>query len=199
MRIYIYIYIYIHTYTHTYMYIYMYIYTFIHTYLYVCVYMYIHAVRGLCFFNAEIKTRNLFASCRVFHRLLISRLKYKFAVSLQAPLSFISVSLKQALLQKITHILISAFRAPTRGLESSFCCCTAGQGLAQKEHFFHRQRWATCQETAVGDLPGICVYVYMCMCVYVYVCMYVCMHACKHACMYVCMYLCMYVCMYVGR
>ena len=35
---------------------------------------------------------------------------------------------------------IFASETPNRGLESSFCCWTAGQGLAQKECLSHRHR-----------------------------------------------------------
>ena len=33
-----------------------------------------------------------------------------------------------------------AFRTPNQGLESSFCCWSAGQSLAQKEHVFHKHQ-----------------------------------------------------------
>ena len=52
------------------------------------------------------------------------------------PSSHTNVSEKETLLRKIMHIGISAFRAPNQGPESSFRCRTAGQGLAQNEHFF---------------------------------------------------------------
>ena len=41
----------------------------------------------------------------------------------------------KTLLRKMIHTGTSAFGAPNQGLESSFCCWTAGQGLAQKECF----------------------------------------------------------------
>ena len=47
----------------------------------------------------------------------------------------IPVSVQKTLLRKIIHIGILVFRSPNQGLESSFCCWTAGQGLAQKERF----------------------------------------------------------------
>ena len=43
---------------------------------------------------------------------------------------------RKTLLRKIIHIGTLAFGAPTRGLGSSFCLRTAGQGLAQKELIF---------------------------------------------------------------
>ena len=51
------------------------------------------------------------------------------------------MSVNEALLMKMMHIGILACRAPNQGLESSFCCWTAGQGLARKEHAFHRRRY----------------------------------------------------------
>ena len=48
----------------------------------------------------------------------------------------VSVVETKTLLWNIIHIGQLAFRAPHQGLESSFCCWTAGQGLAQKECFF---------------------------------------------------------------
>ena len=47
-------------------------------------------------------------------------------------------SAKETLPRRRTHIGTSAFGAPNQVLESSFCCWTAGQGLAQKECCFHR-------------------------------------------------------------
>ena len=55
--------------------------------------------------------------------------------------TLLSVSVKKTLLQKMIQVGISVFRAPNQGLESSFCCWTAGQGLAQKECYFHRHRY----------------------------------------------------------
>ena len=47
-----------------------------------------------------------------------------------------SVSVKKPLLQRRGPLGRWAFEAPNQGLGSSFCCWTAGQGLAPKECFF---------------------------------------------------------------
>ena len=46
---------------------------------------------------------------------------------------------ERTLLRNRRHTGAIAFRAPAQGLESSFCCWTAGQGLAQKEHAIFRR------------------------------------------------------------
>ena len=50
------------------------------------------------------------------------------------------VSVKKKLLRMGKHVGVLAFRAPTQGLESCFCCWTAKQGLAPKECLFHGHR-----------------------------------------------------------
>ena len=53
---------------------------------------------------------------------------------MMAPITLVSV--KKALLQKMIHVGISAFRAPNQGLGSSLCCWVAGHGLAEKKCLF---------------------------------------------------------------
>ena len=48
---------------------------------------------------------------------------------------------EKTLLRKVINLGILAFRAPNRGLESSFCRWVAGQGLAEKGYFDHKRRY----------------------------------------------------------
>ena len=50
---------------------------------------------------------------------------------------------EKTLLRRRIHVKLLVSRTPNRGLESSFCCWTAGQGLAQKECLFHRHQYET--------------------------------------------------------
>ena len=47
--------------------------------------------------------------------------------------TYVPVSVKKTLLRRGVHIGRFALRAPNQGLESSFCCRIAGQGLVQKD------------------------------------------------------------------
>ena len=98
------------------------------------------------------------------------------------------VSVKKTFLQKMIHLGISYFRAPTHGLESSFCCWTAGQGLAEKECFLRdtgmneprggSASQGSCASALLDAGTGLRIYcvsmLYVCCCVCMYVCMYVC-------------------------
>ena len=48
---------------------------------------------------------------------------------------------EKTFLRRRRHVNELASKIPNRGLESSFCCWTAGQGLARKELLFHRHRY----------------------------------------------------------
>ena len=52
----------------------------------------------------------------------------------------IPVCLNKTLLRRRRHVKMLASGTPNQGPESSFCCWTAGQGLAQKECILHRHR-----------------------------------------------------------
>ena len=48
---------------------------------------------------------------------------------------------EKTLLRRRIHVKLLASKTPNQGLESSFCCWTAGQGLVQKECLFHRHQY----------------------------------------------------------
>lgn len=59
------------------------------------------------------------------------------------------------LLWRTIYIGTLVFRAPNQGLHSSFCCWTAGQGLAQKEcHFLSLSYLSPMDIWTYGQLWG---------------------------------------------
>ena len=69
-----------------------------------------------------------------------------------------AVSVKNTLLWIRRQVGKSAFKGPNRGLESSFCCQVAGQGLAQTECFFSQTPVALCpRDTLPSTVAGSCL------------------------------------------
>ena len=68
-------------------------------------------------------------------------------------------SWKEKVLRKRTHIGILVFRALNQGLQSSFCCWTAWQGLAHKECSFRRHRY--CAYSINSFWIMICMVIYI--------------------------------------
>ena len=111
----------------------------------------------------------------------------------------------KTLLRRRRRIGRLVFRAPNQGLESSFCCCTAGQGLAQPTLYFKTlvdtRAWVSAAPAArraesqacpaassrAAFLRGRITYVCICMCACIYIYIYI----------YVCVYIYIYIYIYI--
>ena len=144
------LYTYTHVIYHTCIHIHIHICT--HLYLYISLSLYIYIYIYIMF--AWLTGSGLFCHFEIWALLARRpaprrRHRYSAARSRRTRRTYLSndaigVCDKKTLLRNITHVGISAFRAPNQGLESSSCCWTAGQGLAQWEWFVHRNRYHSC-------------------------------------------------------
>ena len=89
-------------------------------------------------------SRSLVARQAVVTRVLLAKcvIPVLFPAGTSGSGSFVVVVLRLPVApQRRRQVGISAFKTPNQGLESSFCCCFAGQRISEKECFFHRHRY----------------------------------------------------------
>ena len=114
------------------------------------------------------------------------------------------VSGEKTLLRRRRPLGTLDLKTPNQGLESSFCRCVAGQGLAQNEcfvtdagrgdRFLGCGSFAVCVAFSLSLSLSIYIYIYIYLAmihIYIYI-IYIYMYVCTYTCIYIYIYI--YIC-----